>query len=117
MKLKLDENIRVDGADVLRNAGFDARTVAEEGMSGASDDDILSTVQQEGRVFITLDLDFSDIRAYPPHDYGGIIVLRPPSQDQLTVRSLVRRLLPLLSSEPVAHRLWVVETNRVRIRD
>jgi predicted nuclease of predicted toxin-antitoxin system len=30
----------------------------------------------EGRILLTLDLDFSDIRAYLPEEFPGILVLR-----------------------------------------
>ncbi len=116
MKFKLDENLPIETADLFRAAGYEADTVSEEGLSGATDAELAIRVQHEIQAIVTMDLDFSDIRAYPPADYSGIIVLRPKTQDKFTVLHLVQRLLPLLSTEPLAGNLWIVEIDRVRIR-
>jgi len=60
--------------------GHDAHTVADEQLSGASDQTLLQACRTEGKNLITLDLDFSDIRAYAPGTDPGIWVLRPPKQ-------------------------------------
>ena len=72
--------------------------------------------QREGRAVVTLDLDFADLRAYPPSDYAGIIVLRLARLDKPRVLSVLQRLLPLLESEPLAGKLWIVEEASVRVR-
>jgi hypothetical protein len=33
--------------------------------------------EREDWILLTLDLDFSDIHAYPPEEFPGILVLRP----------------------------------------
>jgi hypothetical protein len=45
-------------------------------LSGAEDATIAVRCRTEGRILITLDLDFANIRAYPPAEYAGIIILR-----------------------------------------
>lgn len=82
MKFKIDENLPVEAADLLRAAGYEADTVQEEGLEGAEDEAFSERMRLEERAIITLDLDFSDIRAYPPQDYFGIIILRPSRQDK-----------------------------------
>jgi hypothetical protein len=64
---------------------------------------------------MTLDTDFADIRAYPPEDFFGIIVLRLKRQDKSYVLSVVKRLVSVLQKEPVIRNLWIVEEDRVRI--
>lgn len=68
------------------------------------------------RVLFTLDLDFADIRAYPPSEFVGIVVLRPVEPSRRQALELVRRVLPVLSAEWTEHRLWIVEPGRVRVR-
>jgi predicted nuclease of predicted toxin-antitoxin system len=97
--------------------GHEAATVQEEGLAGASDGKIYQVCQTEKRILVTLDLDFSDIRAYPPRESCGIIVLRLPRQDKERVLSVARQFLPLLAAEPITQRLWIVELERVRIRE
>jgi hypothetical protein len=65
---------------------------------------------------LTLDLDFSDIRAYPPSDYAGIIVLRPAVQSVPSIRRLVAHVIALLAAEPLQGNLWIVDDSRIRIR-
>jgi len=65
---------------------------------------------------VTLDLDYPDIRAYPPADYAGVIVLRPSRLDKRTVLAAVQQFLPLLDQEPLAGKLWIVDEGKVRIR-
>ena len=116
MDFKIDENLPIEVADLLRQVGHDAVTVVEQHLTGASDSDIASACQGEGRVLITLDTDFADIRAYPPAQFPGLIVLRLQRQDKPHVLEVIRRLIPLLSSEPLEHLLWIVEETRLRIR-
>lgn len=116
MQFKLDENLPVELADLLSASGHDALTVADQGLRG-KDDNMLATVcQAETRALITTDLDFSDIRMYPPRNTSGIVVLRPRRQSKTRVLALVTRILPLLEKETLAGTLWVVDEAEVRIR-
>ena len=46
-----------------------------------------------------------------------MIVLRLARQDKPRVLDALARALPVLDREPLAKRLWVVEEDRVRIRE
>jgi predicted nuclease of predicted toxin-antitoxin system len=116
MKFKVDENLPVEVAEVLRTVGHDAMTVREQGLDGESDPRIMSVWRDEKRALITLDLDFSDIRAYPSHELPGVIVIRVPRQDKRTVLHIIRKTIPLLEKEQLAGFLWIVSGDRVRIR-
>lgn len=115
MKFKIDENTALETADILGEAGHDAITLGQEGMLGSRDETVAHRVRLEDRVLLTTDLDFADIRAYPPADYAGIIVLRPSRQIYFLVMDMVKRIVPLLEVEPVAGYLWIVSHSRVRI--
>ena len=65
---------------------------------------------------MTLDLDFANIRAYPPGEHPGIIVLRVKHQDKPTVLACVRRLATALTRRNPMGELWIVDGNRVRCR-
>jgi predicted nuclease of predicted toxin-antitoxin system len=117
LKFKIDENLSIEVAALLIKAGYDAMTVVDQHLGGQSDADVVRVCQQEGRILITLDLDFSDIRSYPPADYFGIIVLRLSRLSKARVLSAVSRMLPILEQEPLAKRLWIVDESTVRIRD
>ena len=116
MKFKIDENLPVEIAEVFEKHGHDAMTVFQEQLVGAPDSHIAAVCQSEKRTLVTLDTDFCDIRTYPPKKFEGLIVLRLENQDKPHVLSVVSRLISLISHEPVAEHLWIVEENRVRIR-
>jgi len=117
MKFKVDENLPVEVAELLRQANHDAITVQEQHLGGSADSDVALVCQQERRILVTLDMDFADIRAYPPEQYLGLIVLRLKRQDKPYVLEILSRLVQILPNEPLERRLWIVEEKRIRIRE
>lgn len=117
MQFKVDENLHSDAAELLRQHGHDALTVADQGLRGKADVDIASVCLREGRTIVTLDLDFSDIRLYPPGNYHGIIVLRLNDQSRASVLNVLGRIVSMLGAESPVGRLWIVDEHHVRIRD
>ena len=117
MKFKIDENLPVEVADALRDAEYDALMIHDQQMVGYPDPQVAAVCQSEDRAILTLDLDFSDIRAYPPADYRGIVVIRPRNQAKPTVLRLIAQLIPLLETEPLDGNLWILEENGLRIRE
>ena len=117
MRFKIDENLPCEIAYLLRDHGYDALTVSEQNFTGQVDNDISLVCRQEKRTLLTLDVGFADIRTYPPKDYPGIIVFRLRSQAKPHVLSIVQSLVTLLPEETVAHRLWIVEEHKIRIRE
>lgn len=116
MRFKIDENLPADAADLLRQHGHDALSVYEQSLQGEADTGIANVCRKEKRAIVTLDLDFSDIRQYPPEDYQGIIVLRLNDQSRASVLNVLGRIIAMLDSEsPVGH-LWIVDRHQVRIR-
>jgi predicted nuclease of predicted toxin-antitoxin system len=113
---KVDENLPVELAELLVEWGHEAKTVWDEKLQGTNDDVLIDICRDEKRVLVTLDIDFSDIRAYPPEEYEGIIVLRIGSQSKKNVLNVFQRIEPLFSHEPIKGRLWIVEPDVVRIR-
>ena len=84
LRFKLDENVPVDAVVLLAAAGYHSHTVYDEQLAGAPDPEVAAACRAEGRVLVTLDLDFSDVRAYAPGTHAGIVVLRPPAPDRGT---------------------------------
>lgn len=115
MKFKVDENLPIECAEMLTLARHDALTVSGQNMQGAPDLSLARICQQEGRVLVTLDLDFADIRAYPPAEFPGFIVLRVVRQDKRHLLDVFRRVIPLMERENPQNRLWIVEESCVRV--
>jgi predicted nuclease of predicted toxin-antitoxin system len=116
MLFKVDENLHPDVADFLRQHGHDALTVYDQGLRGHPDTDVAAVCQRETRGLLTLDLDFADIRSYPPADYAGIIVLRIGDQSRPAVLQVMQRVVAALTQEPLAGHLWIVDERQIRIR-
>lgn len=86
-------------------------------MVGCLDPQLASVCKSEGRSILTLDLDFADIRTYPPREYHGIVLLRPRNQSKRSVIELLEKMLPLLTSETLLGHLWILEETGLRIRE
>ena len=63
-KLKVDENMPNEAAELLASAGHDVVTVWDEQLEGEPDPNVASACQREWRAIVTLDLHFADIRTY-----------------------------------------------------
>jgi predicted nuclease of predicted toxin-antitoxin system len=116
MKIKLDENIPVQLADILATLGHQTDTVADEKLIGQPDPTIWLAAQDSERFLITQDLDFSDIRAFVPGSHHGVLLVRlgHPSR-----RGLLKRLKNLFEAEDVeswARCFVVVTDHKLRLR-
>jgi predicted nuclease of predicted toxin-antitoxin system len=116
VKFKIDENLPVEVAQLLRDAGHDVFTVLEQDSGGAKDQVVARICKDEHRALITLDIHFADIRTYPPSSFSGLIILRLARQDKAYVLQVMSRVLKVATSEPLEGQLWIVDERRVRIR-
>ena len=66
VSFKVDENLPAEATTLLHQAGYNALSVHDQDMVGSMDDKIADICQLEKRAIVTLDLDFADIRMYPP---------------------------------------------------
>ena len=116
MKVKLDENLPVSASQVLTEIGHDVETVVGEGLAGSDDPTVLAAASAEGRVLVTLDRGFGDVRAYPPGSHGGIVVLRPDSQAASSVLSTLSSLTTHHDLEEFRGCIVIVRGHLVRVR-
>mgnify|MGYP000132520779 CR=1 FL=1 len=116
MKLKLDENLSGFCAALFREAGLDAARVPDQSLCSTPDRELIEHCRSEGRVLVTLDLDFANPLVFKPSDYAGIAVLRlPPKPSHAYLVDAVRTLVAGLAKEPIAGKLWVVQLGRIRV--
>jgi predicted nuclease of predicted toxin-antitoxin system len=50
LRFKIEENLPAEFAEILRVAGFEAATVADENLSGGADSTLLERCREETRV-------------------------------------------------------------------
>lgn len=115
MRFKLDENLPQALSRLLQDAGHDVATVREEGIAGCEDQSLYKLCCAEQRVLVTLDMDFAHPLRFPPEAAAGIIVLRPPRPLLSLIRSTLAHALNRLTTEPIAGRLWIIESAFIRI--
>ena len=98
MRIKIDENLPAQLADVLANMGHDAQTVPQEGLGGKDDPTVWKAAQRERRFLLTQDMDFSDVRSFPPGKHHGILILRLRAPSRA---ALMHRVTSIFRTEDV----------------
>lgn len=116
MKFKIDENLPLEFADLLQAEGYEASTVYSESLKGTKDSVLIEVCQKKNRILITLDTDFANTLAYPPHLYEGMVVLRVRKQDKPYLISFFQKVIPSFRHNPIRNHLWIVEEGKIRIR-
>jgi len=117
MKFKIDENLPLESAEILRDAGYDVKTVRDEGLEGEPNFRIYSVCcLEERRILITLDVGFSNILTYPPSKHVGVIVLRLSNQSKQSVLEIIKQLLLAFKQANPKESTWIVDDNKLRIR-
>jgi predicted nuclease of predicted toxin-antitoxin system len=111
MKIKLDENLPVRLAILLKNIGHDVDTAYEEQLVGRTDSEIWAAAQRESRFLVTQDMDFSDTRLFAPGTHHGLLLLRLRSPNR---QNLAERIQELFQRENVGDWIgcFVVATER-----
>jgi predicted nuclease of predicted toxin-antitoxin system len=116
VKFKLDENMPTDLATMLRQEGHDITDVIEEGLAGEDDRPVLQEAARENRILVTFDLDFADIRTFPPGSHAGIVVFRLQDQRWCCLESPARRSLSETNLERLEKGLAIVDESRIRFK-
>jgi predicted nuclease of predicted toxin-antitoxin system len=114
--VKLDGNLGRSQVALLQRAGYKADRVYDEAMSGAEDSVVWERVCAEGRFLITLDLDFSDVRRYPPGTHPGILLIRPRNRSTTAVARVLARVIAEQPLETLQGCLSVADDSFTRVR-
>ena len=116
MRFKLDENLGRRGLGAFEAEGHDVSTIHLQGLDGSPDALVYDVCRVEGRVLVTLDLDFSNPLVFDPRTTSGVAVLRlsrSPVPSELA--DAVALLLVALSVNAIAGLLWIVHPTRIRV--
>ena len=104
----------------LRDVGYEVFRLRDHIPMDAADEVVIAEAQALNAILISLDGDFSDIVAYPPGNYPGIIVLQIRDHPEV-IPQIMKRLKDFLAAhgEPDYYtgKLFVVEVHRIRVRD
>ena len=105
MRFLIDANLPRTVIAVVRSLGHHAEFARDIGLGSAADDQIAKHALHYRAALLTRDLDFADIRRYPPDQYSGIVVLRLP--DTAVAEEIAAVLKRFLSEPGLSLRLLV----------
>jgi len=116
-KFLLNANLSPETAAALRNLGFDAFCLLEEGLGSVSDEEVVELAKKEGRVIITFDLDFGQLYHFREESKVGIIVLRLKDQTVESVNAVLKRFFEDLKGQEaqLQNGLVIVEEDGYRL--
>ena len=116
MKFLADMGISITVVRNLRDVGYDAIHLREEGLQRLPDPDIVEKARQEERIILTFDLDFGDLLAASSAPLPSVIIFRL----QNTLPGFVStRLLMVISEcreDLDTGAIVMVENSRYRLR-
>jgi predicted nuclease of predicted toxin-antitoxin system len=116
MKLKLDENLSRHLKPILGSLGHDVTTAAEQGLLSQPDAAVATAARSQGRLLLTLDVEFADLRKYPPGSHPGVILFRPGTVGLRAVNHYVETFVRQTDLMLLARCVAVVGPDRVRVR-
>jgi hypothetical protein len=86
----------------------------------SSDAIVIAKATEIDAILLSLNGDFADIVTYPPKNYKGIVALQVRNHSE-TPPHLLSRLTAYMKQQPAMEhyrgKLFVVEVDRIRIRD
>jgi predicted nuclease of predicted toxin-antitoxin system len=115
MRLLLDQDVYAATARFLAELGHDIVRAAEVGLSRATDEQLLSLAQEQGRVFITRDRDFGAL-VFVNALGAGVLYLRMLPSTQNAVHRELGRVLRLYSEDELRGVFVAVEADGHRLR-
>lgn len=116
VKLLLDQNLRIETLQFLRDLALDVVSTRELGMGRATDQDIAQWAITQDRIIVTFNHDFGDIRNFPVGSNPGVIRLRIEPQTLEVVHPVLEALFSSVEHEKLKGALTIVTRNKVRIR-
>ena len=114
LKLYLDQMLRLDVADALREEGYDVIRASEVGQARADDFQILRKAIDDNRTLVTLDEHFGDWVVLPLSKHPGVIRVKV---NPTTSNNITKLLLPFLrthSSEQYRNHLIILSPRRAK---
>jgi predicted nuclease of predicted toxin-antitoxin system len=114
LTLYLDQMLRLDVAQALRDEGHDVVRASEVGQARADDQQILHKAIDENRTLVTLDEHFGDWVILPLSKHPGVIRLKV---NPTTSNNIIKLLVPFLrihSSGQFKNHLVILSLKRAK---
>ena len=116
-KLLLNANLSHETASFLRNLGFNALCLSEEGLGAITDEEVVELAKKESRIIITFDLDFGQLYHFREEGKLGVVILRLKDQTVEVVNAVLKRFFEDFKGKEaqLQKSLVIVEEDRYRL--
>jgi len=121
MRFLLDENISPETEKLVKSWRYEVTSIAEKGIKGVGDLEVIRIAKKEKRVIITQDLDFGRVYYFMMKADVGIIVIRQKRiQTVEMVNQTLKRLFEFIrkeniNEEIIAGSLTIISEKKIRI--
>ena len=115
-RLFIDQNVRIEIAQALREDGHEAFHASEVGLERRDDESIFRWAQARGLAIVTFDVDFAARAFWARDPHVGIIRLRLEPQTPEHVIPALRAFLAAYPPESLNNALVILAENKVRLR-
>ncbi|MFC1859861.1 DUF5615 family PIN-like protein [Thermodesulfobacteriota bacterium] len=112
LRLYLDQMLRLDVAQALRDEGHDVVRASEVGQARADDQQILQKAINENRILVTLDEHFGDWVILPLSKHTGVIRLKVNPTTSSNIIKLLTPFLRIHSSRQFKNHLVILSQTR-----
>lgn len=116
MKFLADMNVSMSTVLSLREEGYDAVHLREEGLLRLSDPLIVDKARQEERIILTFDLDFGDLMATGRHVLPSVVIFRLYDGTPASVTRRLYDVMRMKREELEQGAIVIVEDTRYRTR-
>lgn len=117
MKFLADMGVSPLTVKELKEAGYDAVHLSEEGLMRMPDSQIMAKAKQEARIVLTFDLDFTDLLAASKDNLPSVIIFRLKKTRPSFVNSRLFTVLSECSENLNNGAIIIVEDYRYRVRN
>ncbi|MBE9141804.1 DUF5615 family PIN-like protein [Planktothrix mougeotii] len=116
MKFLADMGVSPLTVQVLRQQGYDAVHLSEQGLERLPDSKILEKARQENRIILTFDLDFADLLAASSQQLPSTIIFRLKDTKPTVVSGRLLIILNECQEELKTGAIVTINDTRYRLR-
>jgi len=116
MKFLADMGISPRTVNWLKAAGYDAVHLVEEGLEQLADDEILVKSRDEGRILLTVDLDFGYLLAVSGETLPSVILFRLGNESYEMINQRLSEVVSQCTEDLEAGAIISVSDQAFRVR-
>lgn len=117
MRFLADMGVSPLTVNKLKEVGYDAVHLSEQGLMRMPDSQIIAKAKQESRIVLTFDFDFTDLLAASKDSLPNVIIFRLKTTRPDFVNSRLLTVLSECSENLKSGAIIIVEDYRYRVRN